>query len=189
MTQAWGLPGGNGMTRLSRSHRATQNRAMELTFKPMTESWAGGIVGWRYPSPYDFYNAPDDIPAGYIEGMLSQESPHWGVVDLTGELIGFVAIGKEAQVPGGDYSADATDIGIGLRPDRCGQGLGRQVVAAFIEFLEARYGPSSYRATIAAFNQRSLKTFLALGLTETSQFTTNPAGTSIDWIIVMKENS
>ena len=174
------------MTRLSRSHRATQNRAMELTFKPMTESWAGGIVGWRYPSPYDFYNAPDDIPAGYIEGMLSQESPHWGVVDLTGELIGFVAIGKEAQVPGGDYSADATDIGIGLRPDRCGQGLGRQVVAAFIEFLEARYGPSSYRATIAAFNQRSLKTFLALGLTETSQFTTNPAGTPIAWLVVTK---
>ena len=126
------------------------------------------------------------MPAGYIEGMLSPESPHWGVLDPAGELIGFVAIGKEAQVPGGDYSADATDIGIGLRPDRCGQGLGRQVVAAFIEFLEARYGPSSYRATIAAFNQRSLKTFLALGLTETSQFTTNPAGTPIAWLVVTK---
>ena len=155
----------------------------------MTEAWAAEIVTWRYPPPYDFYNAPEDVPAGYIEGMLSAESPHWGVLDPAGELIGFVAIGKEAQVPGGDYSADATDIGIGLRPDRCGQGLGRKVVAAFIEFLEARHGPSSYRATIATFNQRSLKTFLALGFTETSQFTTNPAGTSIDWIIVMKENS
>ena len=169
--------------------RSNDEATVEVEFTLLREVLSREIVTWRYPPPYDFYNEPDDVPSGYIEGMLSPESPHWGVLDPTGELIGFVAIGNEAQVPGGDYSADATDIGIGLRPARCGQGLGRQVVAAFIEFLEARYGPSSYRATIAAFNQRSLKTFLALGLTETSQFTTNPAGTSIDWIIVMKENS
>ena len=83
----------------------------------------------------------------------------------------------------------ATDIGIHLRPECCGKGQGKQVVTAFIAFLEASNDPSAYRATIAEFNQRSLKTFLALGFTETSRFTTNRDETPREWVIVRKPTS
>jgi L-amino acid N-acyltransferase YncA len=107
------------------------------------------------------------------------------VHDDRGELIGFLSLGIESRVPGGDYSQPAVDIGIGLRPDQTGRGLGRIIIQQFIdEIIAPQHHPPLLRATIAAFNQRSLKTFFALGFTESARFTTTPNATPIDWIIV-----
>lgn len=162
---------------------------MIVRFIPFTEEMAREALTWRYPPPFDFYNPPDEITLEMIETLLSDESPQFGVFDEQDRLIGVIGTGIDAQVPGGDYSKPATDIGIGLHPDSCGRGLGRQVVAAFIVFLEEQHGPATYRATIAAFNQRSLKTFLALGFTETTRFKTIPSGSPQEWVIVTKQNS
>jgi L-amino acid N-acyltransferase YncA len=138
---------------------------------------------WTYPAPYDFYN----ISSSSTEGFFNPESPHYSVLDDRGELIGFLSIGIESRVPGGDYSQPAVDIGIGLRPDQTGRGLGKVIVQRFIdEIITPQNHPPLLRATIAAFNQRSLKTFLALGFTESARFTTIPNGIPIDWIIVTR---
>ena len=87
--------------------------------------------------------------------------------------------GPEAQVPGGDYSEPALDIGIGLRPDATGRGLGKLVLAEFLDFALDVYRPDRFRATIAAFNLRSQRTFLGLGFVETSRFFANGR----EWVI------
>ncbi len=160
-----------------------------VRFIRLTEPMAMEALTWRYPPPFDFYNPPDEITPEMIAALLSDVSPQFGVFDEQDRFIGIVSIGIDAQVPGGDYAEPATDIGIGLRPDACGRGLGRRVIAAFMAFLEDQHGTGTYRATIADFNQRSLKTFLALGFTETTRFTTNRDETPQEWVIVQKPAS
>ena len=159
---------------------------MEFRFTRLTEPMAMEALTWRYPPPFDFYDPPDEISTEMIATLLSDDSPQYGVFDERNLFIGMGSVGFDAQVPGGDYTEPATDIGIGLRPDACGRGLGRKVIAAFMAFLEERAGPAAYRATIADFNQRSLKSFLALGFTETTRFTTTRYETPQAWVIVMK---
>jgi RimJ/RimL family protein N-acetyltransferase len=159
---------------------------MNFRFEPISEAMAREALTWLYPPPYDFYNPPEQITEEMVAALLASESAQWGVFDDANRFIGLMSTGLDAQVPGGDYSAPAVDIGIGLHPDRCGRGLGREVVAAFIAFLEERNGPATYRATIAAFNQRSLKTFHHLGFTESSRFSTGNHDSPVDWIIVTR---
>lgn len=151
---------------------------MKFQIHPLTEQDATSIVRWEYPPPYDLYNGS----GGDISSFFNPESPHYSVTDKNGALIGFLATGFECQVPGGDYSEPAVDIGIGLHPDLTGQGFGRTILAQFIsEIVSTADHPPLLRATIAAFNQRSLKTFFSLGFTESARFKTN-----IDWIILTR---
>ncbi|TFH34264.1 MAG: N-acetyltransferase, partial [Anaerolineales bacterium] len=68
------------------------------------------------------------------------------------------------------------DVGVGLHPDHVGQGLGGRFVLAILKFGVVTYHPERFRATIAAFNQRSLKTFLHLGFRQVHQFTRESDG-------------
>ena len=159
---------------------------MNFKFSPITDPEGREALSWCYPPPYDLYNPRGPVADEQVAMLLSSDSPQWAVRDESDNLIGVIGTGVESQVPGGDYAEPAIDIGIHLRPECCGKGLGKQVVAAFIAFLEASSGPSAYRATIAGFNQRSLKTFLALGFTEASRFTSVDANAQNAWVILVR---
>jgi L-amino acid N-acyltransferase YncA len=149
---------------------------MKFQIHPLTEQDATSIVRWEYPPPYDLYNGS----GGDTSSFFNPESPYYAVTDENGSLIGFLATGIECQVSGGDYSTPAVDIGIGLHPGSTGHGLGRTILKQFFEEISSSSDhPPLLRATIAAFNQRSLKTFVSLGFTESARFRT-----SLDWIIV-----
>jgi RimJ/RimL family protein N-acetyltransferase len=156
---------------------------MPVEFAPLTHADAAELMRWRYPAPYDFYNMADEDP----DGFLGSASPHWSVRDDTGEMIGFIGIGVECTVPGGDYSQPATDIGIGMRPDQTGRGFGKQVIAQFIDdIVIPDLHPPLLRATIAAFNQRSLRTFLGLGFQESARFLTTINAQPFEWVVVTR---
>lgn len=167
--------------------RSDQNPRMQIRFTPVTEAHAREALTWRYEPPYDFYNPPAELSEADLAAMLSEASPHFAVLDDAGALIGFIGVGEEARVPGGDYTADALDVGIGLRPDQTGHGLGRMVLARFFEHLvELGYAPTPLRATIASFNLRSRRTFHHLGFQEIDRFHTGPEATPIEWVILVK---
>jgi RimJ/RimL family protein N-acetyltransferase len=95
-------------------------------------------------------------------------------VDDCQDIVGYCCFGVDAQVPGGDYDKgepDILDVGVGLRPDLTGKGHGFNFVSAILEFAEEMYQPEIFRITVAAFNQRSVKTFQKLGFKETGNFT------------------
>ena len=75
--------------------------------------------------------------------------------DENGRLVGFCSFGEDGQVPGGDYSTDALDIGMGIHPDFTGQGLGSSFVLAVLDYAQRKFQPTTFRVTIAAFNQRA----------------------------------
>ena len=161
-----------------------QDAPRRFRFDAVTEAYAREALTWRYDPPYDFYNPPAEPTVGDLVSMLSPESPHFAVIGPDDSLIGFIGIGREAQVPGGDYAEGAIDIGIGLRPDWTGRGIGREVLAGFIR--EAGFAEARLRATIAAFNLRSQRTFHHLGFNETARFRTGPADAPIEWIVMVK---
>ena len=153
---------------------------MQIT--PITEAQAREVLGWRYPPPYDFYDLANADPEPILRGMLGLTSPHYAITSDRGEFVGFCSVGPEGQVPGGDYSKDALDIGIGLRPGSTGRGFGKLVLQQFLGFATTTYQPDRFRATIAAFNLRSQRTFLGLGFAQTGQF--QALGT--DWVILTR---
>jgi ribosomal-protein-alanine N-acetyltransferase len=168
----------------------TSARTPGIRFEPVTEANVREVLTWRYEPPYDFYNPPLELSDADLAAMLAPESPHFAVLDESGTLVGFIGLGREARVPGGDYSAPALDVGVGLRPDWTGRGVGHLVLTRFFAHLDALgYPPAPLRATIAAFNLRSQRTFLRLGFRETAHFQSGTASDPMDWVIMVRPSS
>ncbi|NJN83096.1 MAG: GNAT family N-acetyltransferase [Caldilineaceae bacterium] len=141
------------------------------SLRPIDPMGAQSIVGWRYTGPYSFYNTDPQRAAATLDEFLRPELAYHGVYDKKGALIGFCCFGEAARVPGGNYSEiGALDIGLGLRPDLTGKGLGTDFLGAILGFAEVRYAPTSFRATIALFNQRSRRLFAHAGFEERARF-------------------
>jgi RimJ/RimL family protein N-acetyltransferase len=153
-----------------------------IQFEPLTEAEAREIITWRYPAPYDFYDLTEADPSIVLRDLFNPNSPHFAISTDEDEFLGFCLAGLEAQVPGGDYAEPALDIGIGLRPDATGRGLGKLVLSEFLEYALDAYHPERFRATIAAFNLRSQRTFLDLGFAESDRFLSNGS----DWVILTR---
>ena len=132
----------------------------------MTAARAEAVLGWRYPAPYDFYNmtATADTMAELMGGDYAAL--------LDGEAVAaFFCLGRAAQVPGGRYPAPAVDLGLGLRPDLTGRGLGTAFCRDLLPAAASmRPDEAMVRLTVAAFNQRALHLYQKLGFQEESGF-------------------
>lgn len=159
-----------------------------LTFGPMDEAAARAVLGWRYPPPYDLYNAD---PAGVGEGLATLLDPAnacFAARDADGALVGYCCFGPEARVPGGDYGeAGLTDLGLGLRPDLTGRGLGAAFVAAATTFGRERLGARRYRLTVAAFNQRAIRVYARAGFREVARFRRGGRADGLEFVIMRED--
>jgi [ribosomal protein S18]-alanine N-acetyltransferase len=135
---------------------------MSLLFRPMDEANARAFLSWRYDAPYDFYN----IPASAVEYLSFFTDPHntyYSISSDDGTLEAFCCFGADAQVPGGDYSADALNVGLGIRPDLTGQGHGDAYLAAILAFARQTFAPTILRTTVAEWNTRSQRLWVKAG--------------------------
>jgi len=133
-----------------------------LSLAPMAREWAEMVAGWRYEPPFDVYDGRPEVVASLLDGN------HLGVLE-DGELVGFVAVGEECRVPGGPTDDTATDLGIGIRPDRRGEGLGTRACSLLFEAL-ALAGHVRLRVSVLASNDWSLALALRLGFRERGEF-------------------
>jgi ribosomal-protein-alanine N-acetyltransferase len=81
--------------------------------------------------------------------------------DAAGELIGYFGLG---------YSDGVAGIGVGLRPDLTGRGLGLSFLEQGIAFAIARYSPERFRLFVAAFNKRAITVYERAGFVRTRTF-------------------
>lgn len=129
-----------------------------IRIAPLTRLQAADICTWRYPAPYDLYDMDRATP----DELLAPEAD-FHAVTVQDRLVGFRSFGPDGQVPGWDYDDTALDTGGGLRPDLIGQGIGRAVIWAGLEFGRERFAPPAFRVTVAAFNDRALTVVQSLG--------------------------
>lgn len=126
-----------------------------LRIQPMTEKHAEDICQWRYDGIYAVYNLTEDSFHELLNGdYYSCMKGHF--------LIGFFCFGRSAQIPTAEkdvYKYPALDIGLGLRPELCGKGLGKEFLGAGIQFSRAQI----LRLSVASFNKRAVNLYRSLG--------------------------
>ena len=145
---------------------------------PLTRGHAEDISTWRYDAPYDVYSMVDTDP----DELLEPEAGFHAVM-AEDRLIGFRSFGPDGQVPGWAYDKSALDTGGGLRPELTGQGLGRAVISAGLEFGRARFAPAAFRVTVASFNARALHTVAALGFERVGSFQASRGAKDFDVLV------
>ncbi len=139
---------------------------MRFTFRLMDEADARAIQSWHYEGEYAVYNfeAENDD----ISELLDRRSPHYAARSEQGELVGFFAFGTSAAISGpqepGIYSPDGSVlIGLGLRPDLTGQGIGLSFVQAGLALGVEQFHPSAFRLFVMTFNQRAIRVYERAG--------------------------
>ena len=86
---------------------------MKLTIRPATPEMFAELRTWRYEPPYDFYD-------GDAEPVRNPER-WYEARDEAGALVGNFYF---------EEKGDALEIGLGLRPDLTGRGLGLDFLVA-----------------------------------------------------------
>lgn len=143
----------------------------QLTFTLMDETTARAILTWRYPASYAVYNIMGDGQESEEEAiaeLLEPASPYYAVRDEQGELVGYFCFGTSAlvwsrPVPG-LYMDDATvPIGLGLRPDLTGHGLGMNFVLAGLDFARQAFTPKHFVLYVFPWNERAIRVYKHAG--------------------------
>ncbi|HEY7124376.1 MAG TPA: GNAT family protein [Ktedonobacterales bacterium] len=144
----------------------------EFIFGLLSEADARMLLEWAYEGPYAVYNFQSDYgpedPYDTLEELLDQRSPYYAVHDARGELVGFWGFGTSAEVTGERLPAvfredGSLTVGLGLRPDLTGKGLGLAFVRAGLEFARKQFAPSGFRLFVLPWNERAMKVYERAG--------------------------
>lgn len=118
---------------------------------PLGPEEAPLLDGWRYDPPYDFYNGEDD-PV--------QNPERFFVVQDGDEVVGFYYF---------DEQEDTVEIGLGLRPDLTGKGLGLEFFLEGVAFAHGRFPGRRVTLNVAAFNERAITVYERAGFRRTGE--------------------
>jgi RimJ/RimL family protein N-acetyltransferase len=139
-------------------------------FSPVDERRIREYVSWHYEPPYDIYNEnpanADEIVAYYLDPQIQAHA----ITDKDGRLVGICSFGPDGRVPGGRYLHDALDIGLAIRPDLTGKGLGHTYIEAVVAFAWKQFNPPALRVTIAEFNRRAQRVWKSAGFVQVERF-------------------
>jgi len=141
---------------------------MPITVRPVSAIDVADFVTWKYEPPYDDYNLNVPLEEA-LKTFLDPATQCHAILEGDG-LFGYCTFGEDGQVPGGDYTTVALDIGAAIKPEMTGRGRGASYVADIIDFAIRKFDPTALRVSIAAHNERAIKVWVANGFTETQRF-------------------
>ena len=133
---------------------------MVIRLCPMSAADAAAVAAWHYDPPYDFYDwtaDPDDL--ALILDDRARRGRFYSAYE-NGRLVCFF----EFQLEGGTVV-----VGLGLRPDLTGLGLGRQFLESGLEFARTAFAPRCFRLSVARFNERAIRLYERLGFREAGE--------------------
>lgn len=150
----------------------------------VSELDAAAIADWEYEPPYTMYNLRGS-PLAIIEFLTG---PYFSV-RREGRLVGFYCFGQAARVKHRDserYYRDTSflDIGLGLRPDLCGQGYGLGFLTCGMAFARMHFGAERFRLTAVAGNLRAIKVYQRAGFRELGRFARQASGGPMEFVVM-----
>ncbi len=133
---------------------------MNLEFKEFTIEYVREVNKWHYDGIYSFYDKPSE------EGLKTFLTPD-------SKVKYFACFDGEDMI--GSYCHWLEDgemsIGLGLKPELTGQGLGKEFARMSIDFGIQRlnYKGNTVKLMVASFNERAIKVYKKLGFEETGR--------------------
>ena len=143
----------------------------------MTQADAEAVAAWRYPGEYAFYDFtadPDDL-ALLLDPARRGDTFH-AADGEDGRLAGFFQV---------ESGAESVELGLGLRPDLCGHGLGEGFTRLGIDLVRELHGAVRITLAVAAFNARAITVYERCGFVETGRHVRHTSGD--DWEFVDME--
>lgn len=141
---------------------------MQYIFSLMDQESLKSIQGWRYEGPYVIYSNMDSNSE-----MMDRRSPYYAVRNEQGELIGYFCFGTSALVGGYSEPSIYTDnegtiaIGLGMRPNLTGKGLGEAFVQAGLDFARRTFAPKRFQLFVYTWNERAIRIYEKVGFQRT----------------------
>jgi len=146
---------------------------------PMTQAEAEEIAAWRYPGEYRFYDA--DFLADDLSELLEparRGDQYYSAHGPDGSIEGFAQLKRRS-------GGDEIEIGLGLRPDLTGCGLGAAFTEAVVELVRAVRDPRRVTLAVVAWNVRAITVYDRVGFVETGREVRSFAGR--DWEFIHME--
>ncbi|MFL0248687.1 GNAT family N-acetyltransferase [Candidatus Clostridium stratigraminis] len=116
---------------------------------------------------------------------------YFSVSDRENNLTGYYCFGESAQVPVGNQFGvydckDITDVGLGINPILCGQGLGLKFFSNGLDFARNNLLAKGFRLTVATFNQRAIKIYQQIGFKKVNSFERKTETDKMDfWVMIL----
>jgi ribosomal-protein-alanine N-acetyltransferase len=160
---------------------------LRFTLTPITHADARAISRWRYDGLYSVYNGNPASVASLLQPRFLYHSVH----DDHGDLVGYFCFGEDARVSAGRRSGlydrdDALDVGLGMRPDLTGRGLGENFVRAGLQFAHENYAPPAFRLTVATFNRRAISVYERAGFERVETFGATKLNGQREWLLMKR---
>jgi ribosomal-protein-alanine N-acetyltransferase len=151
---------------------------LDFHFKPLTERDANAIAGWHYNGIYSFYDMDQD-PEDLAE-LLDPASwdRYYRVSDENDNLIGFFSYEQEGET---------VEIGLGLRPDLTGRGLGLAFVQAGLDFGLEMFHPVFFCLSVVSFNQRAIQVYERAGFRQVETYMQETNGGAYEFVRMVRK--
>jgi RimJ/RimL family protein N-acetyltransferase len=125
---------------------------VKVTIEPASAADLAAVDGYVYEPPYDFYNGEEDA--------VQNPERFFAARDESGSLVGFFYY---------DTHGATLEIGLGLRPDLTGRGLGGEFLRCGLDFARERFAPQRIVLNVAAFNERAIAVYERAGFRRTGR--------------------
>ncbi|HEX7056834.1 MAG TPA: GNAT family protein [Bacilli bacterium] len=139
---------------------------MDFQLAAMTEEAAKTICSWSYEPPYDIYSfSPWETLAAENRELADpriRKSQYCAVVNEHRELCGFAQFFP---------LAGWLRLGLGMRPDLCGKGLGASFVRAILAEAHKRKAPADQiDLEVLPWNERAIRVYEKCGFVLEQQY-------------------
>ena len=151
---------------------------MKFTFNKMKLEDAQQIAAWHYEPPYDFYDwdrDPEDL-AELLNPQSWQET-YYSVFNQENELVGLFGYKRDSQT---------VEVGLGLRPDLTGKGLGRSFLNAGLTFGQEHFSVEMWSLSVATFNTRAIHLYEHIGFTPLNTFMHHTNGGEFEFLYMIR---
>lgn len=132
---------------------------------PMDSYHAAEICSWTYPSPYNIYGW---LPWEQMKGLGIEfgdpdirEQQYVSILDEEQRMWGFAQLFPMEGV---------TRIGLGMRPDWCGLGMGKRFVQSIVDVARQRRPEDEIDLEVLTWNERAIRTYCNVGFHVTDTY-------------------